>query len=115
MVERGLHPGHHRASGGTTTAGQPGGTGNNGLLPDNQPGSPLDGVGPQSNNSAVGEQTAELWATAAEPTAGGPGGEVVGAPTGIGRRLTNALAYGGQTESTVLLEEPETLNAELLQ
>jgi len=33
--------------------------------------------------------------------------EVVGAPTGIRRRLTNALAYGGQTESTVLLEEPE--------
>ena len=38
---------------------------------------------------------------------------MMGAPTGIGRRLTNALAYGGQTESTVLLEEPETLDAEL--
>jgi len=41
--------------------------------------------------------------------------EVVGAPTGIGRRLKNALAYGGQTEGTVLLEDPETLDAELLQ
>ena len=41
--------------------------------------------------------------------------EVVGAPTGIGRRLTNALTYGGQTGSTVLLEEPETLDAQLLQ
>jgi len=39
----------------------------------------------------------------------------VGAPTVIGRRLTNALAYGGRTESTVLLEEPETLEVELLQ
>jgi len=41
--------------------------------------------------------------------------EVVGARTGIGRRLTNALAYGGQTESTVLPDEPETLDAELRQ
>jgi len=40
---------------------------------------------------------------------------VVGAPTAIGRRLTNALADAGRTESTVLLEEPETLDAELLQ
>jgi len=40
---------------------------------------------------------------------------VVGAPTEIGRRLKNALAYGGQTERTVLLEEPETLHAELRQ
>jgi len=41
--------------------------------------------------------------------------EVVGAPTEIGRRLTNALAYAGRTESTILLEEPEALDAELLQ
>ena len=41
--------------------------------------------------------------------------EVVGAPTGIGRRLTNALAHRGPTESTVLLEEAETLDTELLQ
>ena len=46
---------------------------------------------------------------------GGQARKVVGAPTGIGRRLTNALACGGRTESTVLLEEPETLDAELLQ
>jgi len=39
----------------------------------------------------------------------------VGAPTEIGRRLKNALAYGGQTEITLLLEEPATLDAELLQ
>jgi len=32
--------------------------------------------------------------------------EVVGAPTAIGRRLVNALAYAGKMESTVLLEEP---------
>ena len=41
--------------------------------------------------------------------------EVVGAPTEIGRRLKNSLAYGGQMEKTVLLEEPETFDAELLQ
>ena len=41
--------------------------------------------------------------------------EVVGAPTGIGRWLINTLAHGGPTESTVLLEEPETLDAALLQ
>ena len=32
--------------------------------------------------------------------------EVVGTPTVIGRRLTNALAHRGPTESTALLEEP---------
>jgi len=41
--------------------------------------------------------------------------EVVGAPTGIGRWLINTLAHGGPTESKVLLEEPETLDAALLQ
>jgi len=41
--------------------------------------------------------------------------EIVGAPTGIGRRLTNALAYAGRTESTVLLKKPEPLDAELVQ
>ena len=41
--------------------------------------------------------------------------EVVGAPTGIGRRLKNTLSHRGQVESTVLLEEPGALNAELLQ
>jgi len=41
--------------------------------------------------------------------------EVVGAPTAIGRKLTSALAYAGRAESTVLLEEPETLDAGLLQ
>ena len=40
---------------------------------------------------------------------------IVGAPTELGRRLTNALAYAGAMESTVLLEEPEPLNAALLQ
>jgi ribonuclease HI len=41
--------------------------------------------------------------------------EIVGAPTAIGRRLTNALTYAGRTEDTVLLEEPETFDADLLQ
>jgi len=41
--------------------------------------------------------------------------EIAGAPTESGRRLTSALAYGGRTESTVLLEEPETLDADQLQ
>ena len=40
---------------------------------------------------------------------------IVGAPTELGRQLTNALAYAGATQSTVLREEPETLNAALLQ
>ena len=33
----------------------------------------------------------------------------------VGRRLTNALAHAGSTENTVLLEEPATVGAELLQ
>jgi hypothetical protein len=41
--------------------------------------------------------------------------EMIGATTSNGRRLVNALAYAGRTESTVLLEEPEPLEAELLQ
>jgi len=40
--------------------------------------------------------------------------KVVGTQTGIGQRLTKALEYTGRTESTILLEEPETLDAELL-
>ena len=39
----------------------------------------------------------------------------VGAPIAIGRRFTDTLAYTGRTESIVLLEEPETLNAKILQ
>jgi len=41
--------------------------------------------------------------------------KVVGAPTELGRRLTNALAYTGSTEKTVLLDEPETLDPALRQ
>jgi len=41
--------------------------------------------------------------------------EIAGATAAIGRRLMNALAYSGRTENTFLLEEPETLDAELLQ
>jgi len=41
--------------------------------------------------------------------------EIAAAPTRIWRRLTNALAYPGGTESIVLLEVPETLDGELLQ
>ena len=41
--------------------------------------------------------------------------EIVDAPTAIGRRLTNAVAYDGRAESTVLLEETETLDTELIQ
>jgi len=39
--------------------------------------------------------------------------EVVGASSKIGKRLTTALSYTGRTESTVLLEDPETFDAEL--
>ena len=39
----------------------------------------------------------------------------MGSPTAISRRLANALAYAGKTESTVLLEELETFDTELLQ
>jgi hypothetical protein len=43
--------------------------------------------------------------------------EVVGARTGIGRRLKNTLklAHRGSTETTILLEDPETLNTETIQ
>jgi len=40
--------------------------------------------------------------------------EIVGVPTAIGRRLTNSLSCSGRVESTVFLEELETLGAELL-
>jgi hypothetical protein len=41
--------------------------------------------------------------------------EVVGAAPAIGKRLECALGYAGRTESTVLLEEPEALDAEVIQ
>jgi len=44
VMERGPCPEHHRQGRRTPAAGQPGGAGDDGLLPDNQPGSPLDGV-----------------------------------------------------------------------
>jgi hypothetical protein len=40
--------------------------------------------------------------------------EVVGATSWTGRRLKNALAYTGRTETTVLLEETEALGAETI-
>jgi len=40
--------------------------------------------------------------------------EIVGTPAAIGRRVANALAYTGKTQSTLLLEEPEALDVELL-
>jgi len=40
---------------------------------------------------------------------------VVGARSGIGGRLKNALAHRGSTETTVLLEEPEALVTETIQ
>jgi len=46
---------------------------------------------------------------------GGQAQEVVGAPMAIGWRLTNPLAHRGQVESTVLLEEHETLDTVLIQ
>jgi hypothetical protein len=41
--------------------------------------------------------------------------EVVGAASEIGERLKNALAHRGRRETTVLLEEPEALDAETIQ
>jgi hypothetical protein len=66
-------------------------------------------------NGKAGKQSAAVWATAAEPATERPAREIVGAPAEIRRRLTNALAYEGRSESTILLEEPETLAGELLQ
>jgi len=40
---------------------------------------------------------------------------VVGARSGIGGRLKNALAHRGITEITVLLKEPDALDAETIQ
>jgi hypothetical protein len=39
---------------------------------------------------------------------------VVGAGSEIGKRLENALEYSGRVETTVLLEEPEVLDAETI-
>jgi len=41
--------------------------------------------------------------------------EVVGATPWIGKMLKNALAHVGRTETTVLLKEPEVLDAETIQ
>ena len=41
--------------------------------------------------------------------------ELVRTPTPMGCRLTNTLGYAGRVESTVLLEEPEAFDTELLQ
>ena len=41
--------------------------------------------------------------------------EIVGAPTAIGRRFANALAYAGGMEISIPLQEPKTLDADLLQ
>ena len=41
--------------------------------------------------------------------------EVVGSRTAIGQRLSTALACTGRTEETVLQEDPETMDAELMQ
>jgi len=51
----------------------------------------------------------------ANVTVSGQAQKVVGAATELGRRLTNAQAYSGSSEETVLLEEPEALNAVLWQ
>jgi len=39
---------------------------------------------------------------------------ILAAITLTASQLTNALAYAGRTESTVLQEEPETLDAEMI-
>ena len=44
VVERGLRHGHPRSGGGDSAAGQPGGSGDNGMLPDDQPGGPLSRI-----------------------------------------------------------------------
>jgi len=79
-------------------------------------------LGVQSMESGIRPAMAQLeirqWRFGLRPLSLPQGDQarvVVGAPTAIGRRLTNALADAGRTESTVLLEEPETLDAELLQ
>ena len=71
MVEGRPRGRHHRPGEGTPAAGQPGRTGDNGLLPDNQPGSPINEVGPRSSNSAAEEQTLAVWAMATEPAGRG--------------------------------------------
>jgi len=40
---------------------------------------------------------------------------VVGTSSKIGKRLSTALNYTGRTESTLLLEEAATFDAELMQ
>ena len=75
VVERRPCHWHARAGGGNPAADQPGSPGNNGLFPDNQPGSPLNGVGSQSSDSIAGEQIAAVRTTATEPAGRGSGTE----------------------------------------
>ena len=97
------------------TTGQPGRARDHGVLPYNKPGSFVDGIRAQTSSSSAGEQAAAVRTTVAQLPAGDQAREAVGAPMAIGKRLENALEYSGRMESTVLLEEPETLDAELLQ
>jgi hypothetical protein len=46
---------------------------------------------------------------------GGQVKEAMGAASAIGKRLERALGYSGRTERTVLLEEPEALDADTIQ
>ena len=115
VVERILYYDQSRVGEGYSAAGQSGSPGKNGLLPNNQPRSPLNGVEPHSSNCAAGEQAVVLWTVATSQPLGDQTWEVVEAPTGIRRWLTNRLVHSRQTESTVLLEEPETRDPELLQ
>ena len=72
-VEGGPVPRHHRPCLRTLAVDEPGGTGDNGQLPDNHPRSGLDRIQPQGSYGTAGEQKETVRTTADEPATGRPG------------------------------------------
>ena len=108
VVEGRPRPGHHWSGKRASTTGQPGGTSNDWLLSAMEPGLRAATAQLENRQRRFGLRLLSL-------PQGDQAREIVGAPTAIGRRFTNSLAYAGGTERIVLLEELETLDAELLQ
>jgi ribonuclease HI len=87
------------------------------MLRDNQPGGACNGVWAEASNSTAGQQATALRPRLLSLPDSDQAREVVGAVSVIGKGLKNdlALAHRGRTETTVLLEEPEALDAETIQ
>ena len=115
MVEGWPYPGHHRPGKRVTAPGNREARATTGSFRTSNLGAPSMESGPRAATAQLENRQRRFGLRLLSLPQGDQARELVGAPTAIVRRLVNALAYAGRTESTVLLEEPETLDAELLQ